>query len=252
MKRLEEIISNLQSAIETIKDEETKAKALEEFKRIPKDPSAYIITSPAVSGINFPATTDVEIVYEEYAKKVGLSMLQYWSNTPGIYVEIKGNDKTQALSATDFKKGEYTISKNETTPNNAFDITVYNNNGDVLDHLNIEKQNMMLDYDCTIERTEKPQLYDKEIVISPNDIRYTDNYHIVGTLGSENLVILNVDHRISDNHAVMHFEGNKRNYTTVHTPGTMSNQEIYQFRFQPIEGKNKKKWYFKFINTKQK
>lgn len=234
MKGLEESLSAIQKAVESIKDEETKKKALEEFERIPKDPSSYRIISPAVSGIDFPATTDKEIVYEEYARKVGISLLQYWSNTPGIFVEIKGNDKTQRLAATDIKKGEYTTSANGTTAHDAFEITVYNNNGDVLEHLNIEKPNMMLDYDCTVERFEQPQLYDKEVVITPNDIRYLDNYHIAGTLGSENLVILNVDHRIANNHAVMHFEGNKKNYTTVHTPGTRSEQEIYQFRFQTI------------------
>jgi hypothetical protein len=234
MKSLEVALNEIKKAIETITDEETKRKALEEFERLPKDPASYKIVSPAIAGINFPATTDKEIIYEDYAKKLGISMLEYYSNAPGIYVEIKGNNRTQRLSATDLKKGEYTTFANETTPNNAFDITVYNANGDVLDHLNIEKQDMMLDYNYTIERTEKPQLYKKEVAINARDIRYIDSYRIGGTPGFKNQFSLTVDHRVSDNHAVMHYEGKRK----IYTPGTQSNQEIYEFRFYIIDGKN--------------
>ena len=128
MKSFEESLHSIQEAISAIKDPEAKRKAQEEFEKMPKDLYAYRIVSPVVSGISFLASTDKEIIYEEYAKKVGQSMLKYWQNSPDIYVEIKGNDKIQILNAADSENVKFETVSIGKTADDCFDIAIYYKN----------------------------------------------------------------------------------------------------------------------------
>ena len=156
MKSFDEMISDLKKMASSIEDEAVKSEIEKEIEVLPKDKSQWKIVSAALSEDEFalPYTSDVEYVYEEYAKALARDECKRYSPTEGT-IQLRINGKVLQLNNGRFFDVTETEKISGMPSGDRFQIVFVDsqNNENIL--IDSRKEEQHIGYKCSISKAER-------------------------------------------------------------------------------------------------